>query len=238
MIVREVFVVLSLGLLCFSGLSAGLVVPVHAATSPGSGSTTATSDSSNSGKVLLGSELWENDSFPFGADAASSVILALPTFASWLSSHSIPISELRPYLTLWTPSENPYDQSQMTVAFSKNNTVYDVYTYILPNGTVIGVWVSEGTSTVVRKPYTFPSQGDVSNTGFTADNVHAAGHQAQDSNTNGTYPMLGAEYNTTVFSDLTKPSSCSTYCWLWSNWLGTSNYNWNSSTLPSHPFFL
>lgn len=61
------------------------------------------------------------------------------------------------------------------------------------------------------------------------------GHETNASTSNTKY-FSAAEYNTTVFSDLTSPSSCGTYCWQWGNWLGTSNYLWGGS-VPSKPFF-
>ena len=175
-----------------------------------------------------------NNTFPFSTDAVSSTVLALPMVHAWLSSHSISIDDLRPYLTLWQSSGNPYDYAQTTVGFTKNDTVYGVYQYILGNGTVIGVWVSESKPTTVGEIYTYPSQGGILNWGYTVSSEIAVGHQAQDSSVDG------AEYNSSVFSDLSSPppANCSTYCWMWSNWLGTSNYDWTTGTLPSHPFFL
>ncbi len=224
---------LVLGLLGLTSMITGLnlVQPISA-----SGGSQVTLSSSAS--TLVGGELWLNSSYPFQSEAASSTILALPALSVWLTSHDIAKDQLRPYLSLWSSQGNPYDYAQTTVGFADNNTVYGVYQYILPNGTVIGVWASEGSLKVVESIYTFASQNNsVSYGGSTANNDLAAGHQAQDSNSGGSYPMDGAEYNTTVFSDLASPSSCGSYCWDWGNWLGTSNYNWLSSSLPSDPFF-
>lgn len=117
--------------------------------------------SSSSASALIGSELWLNNSYPFQAKAATSTILALPTVSAWLGSHDISIDQLRPYDTLWSPESNPYDDPQGTVGFQDNGTVYNVYTYILPNTTVIGVWVSQENAKVVGSIYSFPSQPSV-----------------------------------------------------------------------------
>jgi hypothetical protein len=123
------------------------------------------------------------------------------------------------------------------VSFANNGTVYDDYDYILPNGTVIGVGVSEGSPAgVLVAISTFPSQNNtLSATGYTFSSENGVGHQAEGPNSLTNY-FDAAEYNTTVFSDLTNPSSCGTYCWYWLNWLGTSNYDWTSGP-GSNPFF-
>ena len=219
---------LVLGLLGITCVTAGLslVQGISASSAPN-----ATQPKSPT--TMMGGELWLNSSYPFESEAVTSTILAMPTVYEWLTSHSISLDQLRPYLTLWSSEGNPYDYAQTTVGFGDNNTVYGVYQYILPNGTVIGVWVSEGNPKVVGTIYTYPSQSDsVSYWGYTVNNDAAAGHQAQDSNTG----MDGAEYNTTVFSDLTSPSSCGSYCWQWGNWLGTSNYDWTAGP-GANPFF-
>ena len=188
---------------------------------------------------FVGGEIWQNSSIPFAKDAANSAILSLPTLSSWLSSHSISINELRPYLSVWPSQGNPYDYAQGTVGWTDNNTFYSVYSYILPNGTVIGVWVSQSSPRVVESIYTYPSESSgAAFLGYTKSNVVAAGHQAQDSNTGGGSSMEGAVMNTTVFSDLTDPSGCTNgnYCWYWGDWLGTSNYGWTGS-VPSDAFF-
>ncbi len=190
--------------------------------------------------LLVGGEIWLNNSIAFTADAESSVILSLPTISSWLSSHSIPLSELRPYLSGWPSQGNPYDYAQTTVAFPTNGTLYGVYAYILPNGTVIAAWVSQGSTRSVEKIFTYPSQSNtLSDTGFTVKDHSVVGHQAEDSNSGGSSSMDGAVMNTAVFSDLTNPSGCTSqnYCWYWANWLGTSNYNYNTSAPPSDAFF-
>lgn len=216
-----------LGFTCISGLSV---------VQPSSATTKSQVALSSSGSSLVGGELWLNDSYPFQSEARSSTILALPTLSAWLGSHGISIDQLRPYVTLWSSQGNPYDYAQGTVGFADNGTVYKDYDYILPNGTVIGVAVSEGSPEVVAAVSTFPSQDNtLSSTGYTVDSENGAGHQAEGPNSLTNY-FDGAEYNTTVFSDLTDPSSCGTYCWYWVNWLGTSNYDWTSGP-GSSPFF-
>ncbi len=183
-----------LGFTCISGLS---VVQTSSAT------TKSQVTLSSSGSTLVGGELWLNNSYPFESEARSSTILALPTLSAWLSSHGISIDQLRPYVTLWSSQGNPYDYAQGTVGFAGNGTVYKDYDYILPNGTVIGVAVSEGSPEVVAAVSTFPSQDNtLSSTGYTVDSENGAGHQAEGPNSLTNY-FDGAEYNTTVFSDLT-----------------------------------
>lgn len=117
----------------------------------------------SSASTMVGGELWLNDSYPFQSEAASSTILALPAVSTWLNSHNISLGQLRPYDSLWSSQGNPYDCPQGTVGFASNGTVYDDYDYILPNGTVIGVGVAEGSlAGVLVRIFTFPSQGSLS----------------------------------------------------------------------------
>lgn len=189
---------------------------------------------------LVGGEAWLSNSIPFSLYAANSTILALPSVSSWLSSHSISIYDLKPYLSMWPSSGNPYDYSQGSVSFVNNQTVYDVYTYILPNGTVVGVWVMSGNPAVVGRPYTFPSQSGgnyLSGDTHEEKTINGVGHLVEDTNAfNNNKDMQGAEMNTTVFNDLSNPSTCGTHCWAWVDWLGVSNYLWIGS-LPSDAFF-
>ena len=141
-----------MGLLVLTSLSVlSLVEP----SSANSGSNVVSSSSAN---IFVGGELWLNNSYPFQSEAASSTILALPALSTWLVSHNISKEQLRPYDTLWSPQSNAYDTPQGTVGFENNDTVYNVYTYILSNATVIGVWVSKENPAFVGSIYTFPSQ--------------------------------------------------------------------------------
>ncbi|MCL5067593.1 MAG: hypothetical protein M1368_04490 [Thaumarchaeota archaeon] len=125
---------------------------------PSSANSGSNAVSSSSGTIFVGGELWLNNSYPFQSEAASSTILALPGLSTWLVSHNISKEQLRPYDTLWSTQSNPYDTPQGTVGFENNGMMYNVYTYILSNATVIGVWVSQVTPAFVVSIYTFPSQ--------------------------------------------------------------------------------
>jgi hypothetical protein len=170
-----------LGLLGLASIS-GLILVQPSSASSGSHMASFSPPS-----TLVGGELWLNNSYPFQSEAASSTILALPGLSTWLASHNISIEQLRPYDTLWSTQSNPYDYPQGTVGFEDNGTVYDVYTYILPNATVIGVWVSEEIPTFVASIYTFPSQPSLSYGGYTTNDDLAVGHQAEASSSNTNY---------------------------------------------------
>lgn len=146
-IMRKAFAILGLALMV-----------IGSSASPGSSAVSASSRS-----TLIGGELWLSNSVPFQADAATSVILALPTISAWLSSHSISLNGLKPYLSVWPSQGNPYDYAQTIVSFLKNDTVYGVYSYILPNGTVIAAWVRENSAQHVEKIFTYASESNATN---------------------------------------------------------------------------
>ena len=153
---RQVASLLVLGAMALAIISVGPSF-VH----PSSADSSVHVASSSSAGALVGGQLWLNDSYPFQSEAASSTILALPALSSWLISHNVSVYLLRPYDSLWSSSGNPYDFPQGTVGFD-NGAVYDVYTYIMPNGTCIGVWISQASPRTVGSIYTFPSQGSLS----------------------------------------------------------------------------
>jgi len=106
--------------------------------------------------MLTGGYLWENNSFPFQSYAANSTILALPAISSWLTANGYSPSDLRPFLSMWPSSGNPYDFSQMTV--TENGTTYLVHQYVVTgsaDGLVIGAWVADNSSQTVTNIYTF-----------------------------------------------------------------------------------
>jgi hypothetical protein len=106
--------------------------------------------------MLTGGYLWENNSFPFQSYAANSTILALPAISSWLTANGYSPSDLRPFLSMWPSSGNPYDFSQMTA--TENGTTYLIHQYVVTGsaeGLVIGAWVADNSSQTVTNVYTF-----------------------------------------------------------------------------------
>lgn len=109
---------------------------------------------------LIGSELYENNTFPFAAYASTSTILALPEISLWLAENNYTIYDLRPYLTLYPSGGNPYDFSQGTAR--ENGTTYFIYEYLIVNspvGLVMGTWTNSANSTDVGKIFTYDTCG-------------------------------------------------------------------------------
>lgn len=182
---------------------------------------------------LLGNELWLNASYPFESQASNSRILHLPAVQSWLDQNNYSISDTKPYISLYPSEGNPNDFSDMTI--TKSGVTYYDYLYLLPHSLVVGVWVSEGSTPSVARIYDY-NLTMVVHASFNSGS--GVGMEAEDTSATGTSGMDGAVYSTDVFSDLSSPSPCtSSYCWAWLDWLGTSNYDWTSTTLPSNPFF-
>jgi len=65
----------------------------------------------------------------------SSKMLANPVFRGWLEAQHVNVSWLAPYVTMIKIGVNPYDYSQGNVTV--NGTAYQIYAYLLPNGTAI-----------------------------------------------------------------------------------------------------
>lgn len=148
------------------GVALGLLVLAMGAslarTSASSASTPSTGgvfDGQAYSGVMEGGYLYANNSFPFQSYASTSHILALPAISTWLASNGYSPSDLRPYLTMYPSSGNPYDFSQGTV--SENGITYYVYEYLVTNSTnglVIGAWVAPSSQTVA-KIFTYDTLG-------------------------------------------------------------------------------
>ena len=170
-----------------------------------------------------------------GLYRAQSVMLSNPEINAWLTHNHINKSLLLPYVTMIPVGGNPYDYSQGSVTI--NSTTYAIYSYELPNGTVISFWVLGNN---ILKVYTYQSTPNVVfSTGENAYVENAAGHQVEGSTSPYSNQILnGATYESVVFGDLSSPPGCSTnVCWEYGNWLGVSNYDWTGQ-LPSNPYFL
>jgi len=87
---------------------------------------------------------------------AQSVMLSNPEINAWLTHNHIHKSLLLPYVTMIPVGGNPYDYSQGSVTI--NSTTYAIYSYELPNGTVISFWVL-GNNMV--RAYTYQSTPNV-----------------------------------------------------------------------------
>ena len=97
--------------------------------------------------VMMGSELYENNSFPFANYASTSQILALPAISSWLAENNYSVYDLRPYLSMYPSGGNPYDFSQGGAVV--NGTTYYIYEYLVANssvGLVIGAHVTSNST--------------------------------------------------------------------------------------------
>jgi len=141
-----------IGAIALSLLMLGVVVNIPR-------SSASTASTSSSGGVFLGQTysgemkggyLYENNSFPFASYAATSHILALPELSAWLASNGYSPSDLRPYLTMYPSTGNPYDFSQGTV--TENGTTYYEYQYLVTNSTdglVISAMVNPSSQAVV-----------------------------------------------------------------------------------------
>ena len=176
--------------------------------------------------IIIGGLLYQNNTFPFQEYAQTSSILALPAVSTWLDSRGFVPQLLRPYLSLYPSQSNPYDFSQAEA--TENGTTYYIYEYLVTgssNGPVIGIWVPVGTRTVAKIfEYSYVEQV---RDDYSASFQQGAGHEVYDTQLTGSNSMYGGIYYSTVFSDLSTPSSCNpTYCWLLSNWIGVSNYYW------------
>ena len=108
--------------------------------------------------MMMGSELYENNSFPFANYASTSQILALPAIISWLAENNYTVNDLRPYLSMYPSGGNPYDFAQGTAG--ENGTTYLIYNYLVVNssvGLVMGAWVTSNST--VGKIYTYDTCG-------------------------------------------------------------------------------
>jgi len=91
-----------------------------------------------------------------GLYRAQSVMLSNPEINAWLTHNHINKSLLLPYVTMIPVGGNPYDYSQGSVTI--NSTTYAIYSYELPNGTVISFWVLGNN---ILKVYTYQSTPNV-----------------------------------------------------------------------------
>ena len=188
--------------------------------------------------VLVGESIWENSTFPFQTYASTSKVLAMPAVNSWLATHGYWADELRPYLSLYPSVGNPYDFAEGWGTVG--GVTYYSYQYIVPNspnGTVVSVEVHNQTVGEISTYDTIGPSVAQFNTGENANSYTAVGHQTEDASLSGSNAMLGAVYNTEVFSDLSSPSSCNSVCWYWGNWIGASTYSWVGSEPSSAYFF-
>ncbi len=173
----------------------------------------------------------------------NSKMLANPVFRGWLEAHHVNVSWLAPYVTMTKIGVNPYDFSQGNVTV--NGTAYQIYAYLLPNGTAISFWYNGNVTHI----FTYLAVPGLSNNAAeehyvslsTSENANTecgVGHQVEGSTSSYSNQVLnGATYKSEVFSVLSSPSNCgSSLCWYWGNWIGVSNYDW-TSPLPSEPYF-
>lgn len=129
---REVSIIGAVALsLLMLGVAAN--IPRSSASSASTTSTGGVFDGQTYSGVMEGGYLYENNSFPFESYAATSHILALPELSAWLASNGYSLSDLRPYLTMYPSTGNPYDFSQG--ALTENGTTYYDYQYLVTNST-------------------------------------------------------------------------------------------------------
>jgi len=87
---------------------------------------------------------------------AQSVMLSNPELNAWFALNHVNKSLLLPYVTLILIGGNHYDYSQGSVTI--NSTTYSIYSYELPNGTVISFWVLNNG---IAKVYTYQSTPNI-----------------------------------------------------------------------------